>query len=93
MCGISGFISKKYEKSDLIKMTNSLTHRGPDAEGFYFNDEKVIMKLFSNDLILKKKNIVSNLPDGADCLEEGGTWSEERRVCYHAYDEDSDREE
>ena len=25
------------------------------------------MKLFSNDLILKK-NIVSNLPDGADCL-------------------------
>ena len=26
------------------------------------------MKLFSNDLILKKKNIVSNLPDGADCL-------------------------
>ena len=32
-------------------------------------------------------------PDGADCLEEGGTWSEERRVCYHAYDEDSEREE
>ena len=26
------------------------------------------MNLFYNDLILKKKNIVSNLPDGADCL-------------------------
>ena len=26
------------------------------------------MNLFDNDLILKKKNIVSNLPDGADCL-------------------------
>ena len=26
------------------------------------------MKLFSNDLTLKKKNIVSNLPDGADCI-------------------------
>ena len=26
------------------------------------------MNLFGNDLILKKKNIVSNLPDGADCL-------------------------
>lgn len=40
MCGITGFVSKKYGESDLIKMTNSLIHRGPDAEGFYFNDEK-----------------------------------------------------
>lgn len=27
------------------------------------------------------------------CEEDGGTWSEERRACYYAYDEDSDREE
>lgn len=28
-----------------------------------------------------------------ECEEDGGTWSEERRACYHAYDDDSDREE
>ncbi len=40
MCGIAGFISisKIWDKSDLIRMTQSLSHRGPDAEGFYFNN-------------------------------------------------------
>jgi len=38
MCGIAGIIkedSQKY-KPQLKKMTDSLSHRGPDAEGFYF---------------------------------------------------------
>ncbi len=35
MCGIAGFIdrSKKSTSEDLVKMTNVLTHRGPDGEG------------------------------------------------------------
>ena len=37
MCGISGFISKKLIKKDLIKMTNSMQHRGPNANGHYFD--------------------------------------------------------
>ena len=42
MCGISGFISKKYRKEDLIKMNNALTHRGPDASGYFFDQENGI---------------------------------------------------
>ena len=34
MCGICGFISIRSEKKDtLIKMNNTLTHRGPDDHG------------------------------------------------------------
>lgn len=42
MCGISGFFSStnKFSKTDLVNMTNSLAHRGPDAHG-YFIDEQV----------------------------------------------------
>ena len=38
MCGISGFYSaeKTFLKEDLIKMTQLMSHRGPDAEGYYY---------------------------------------------------------
>src|SRR5688572_33294750 len=38
MCGITGFysISRNFEEFNLQKMTKSLAHRGPDAEGIYF---------------------------------------------------------
>ena len=37
MCGIAGFVSKDYGKEELVNMTNSLKHRGPDAFGYFFN--------------------------------------------------------
>jgi asparagine synthase (glutamine-hydrolysing) len=39
MCGIAGFWSKEdsFSKEDLISMTRTLNHRGPDAEGYYFD--------------------------------------------------------
>ncbi len=41
MCGITGIFhnskSKKYQES-LSKMVRSISHRGPDSNGFYFND-------------------------------------------------------
>jgi asparagine synthase (glutamine-hydrolysing) len=37
MCGITGFISKKYTEEQLRCMSNRLAHRGPDADGFYYN--------------------------------------------------------
>ncbi|KHD05761.1 hypothetical protein PN36_08945 [Candidatus Thiomargarita nelsonii] len=39
MCGISGFFSptQKFTKSDLQQMTQVLYHRGPDAEGYFFD--------------------------------------------------------
>ena len=42
MCGISGFISKSFTKEDLIKMNNKLSHRGPDATGFFFDKSRCI---------------------------------------------------
>src|SRR3989339_2168083 len=40
MCGIAGFYSKKYSitADELKEMTRMLSHRGPDAEGFYFQN-------------------------------------------------------
>ncbi|MBO4601004.1 MAG: asparagine synthase (glutamine-hydrolyzing) [Bacilli bacterium] len=39
MCGIAGFINGKDNKKDVIKkMTDRIIHRGPDAEGFYIDD-------------------------------------------------------
>ncbi|MEO8350974.1 MAG: asparagine synthase (glutamine-hydrolyzing) [Chthoniobacteraceae bacterium] len=34
MCGIAGFVGAG-EFGDLVKMTNAIRHRGPDAEGFW----------------------------------------------------------
>ncbi|HOS48128.1 MAG TPA: asparagine synthase (glutamine-hydrolyzing) [Bacteroidia bacterium] len=37
MCGIAGYYSKQgnFNKEHLVKMTDSLKHRGPDAQGFF----------------------------------------------------------
>lgn len=42
MCGITGFLSPNYQRSDLEKMTTALKHRGPDAEGFFWNAQRQI---------------------------------------------------
>ena len=44
MCGITGYYSlqKKFSENDLTQMTNALSHRGPDAAGYFFNQEKTV---------------------------------------------------
>jgi len=37
MCGIAGFVSKKFDEQHLEKMTSMLRHRGPDASGFFYD--------------------------------------------------------
>ncbi|HEY6160181.1 MAG TPA: asparagine synthase (glutamine-hydrolyzing) [Bacteroidia bacterium] len=41
MCGIAGFFTESvvFSRQDLEKMTRALTHRGPDAEGFFMDGE------------------------------------------------------
>lgn len=41
MCGIAGYISNqnKIPVADFMKATQALNHRGPDAEGFYSNED------------------------------------------------------
>ena len=40
MCGITGYYStnNKFIKDDLHLMTNAITHRGPDAEGYFVEE-------------------------------------------------------
>ncbi len=40
MCGIAGFFSKKYDLETLKTMTNSISHRGPDASGYFFDEKR-----------------------------------------------------
>ena len=42
MCGISGFLTKKYNSEHLQKMTDSLSHRGPDADEVFFDETEGI---------------------------------------------------
>ena len=40
MCGIAGFINTSKDKKKIIKaMTDKIIHRGPDAEGFYVDND------------------------------------------------------
>ncbi|KYG82858.1 asparagine synthase (glutamine-hydrolyzing) [Roseivirga echinicomitans] len=43
MCGIAGFIdfSHNSSKEQLVKMTNTLTHRGPDASGYEYAQNEI----------------------------------------------------
>ncbi len=38
MCGISGFASDSLNYDDLVKMTDVQSHRGPDAGGYWFEE-------------------------------------------------------
>ncbi|OOE38687.1 asparagine synthase (glutamine-hydrolyzing), partial [Salinivibrio kushneri] len=40
MCGIAGYIAREsVEKSPLKKMTDAIAHRGPDGEGYYYEND------------------------------------------------------
>ena len=38
MCGFSGFVGNG-NRDDIMAMTSALTHRGPDGEGFFINQD------------------------------------------------------
>jgi len=42
MCGIVGFASQKLERNTLMQMASTLTHRGPDAAGHFFDDQAAV---------------------------------------------------
>ena len=40
MCGIAGLVTKDKNKNQLVKkMSKRIEHRGPDGEGYYFDDD------------------------------------------------------
>jgi len=43
MCGIVGWKSKKnIDKNLIVKMADSIAHRGPDGEGYYYSDDNTL---------------------------------------------------
>ena len=66
MCGIAGFISTHYNKEHLYKMTNSIAHRGPDAEGF-FEDETHGLYLGHRRLSILDLSTTANQPMTSHC--------------------------
>jgi asparagine synthase (glutamine-hydrolysing) len=68
MCGISGYLStpNSLDKKDFILATNQLNHRGPDAEGFYANDNNSVM-LGHKRLSIIDLSTASNQPFFSRC--------------------------
>ena len=66
MCGISGFISKKYSREDLTKMTDALSHRGPDASGYFF-DQHIGIALGHRRLSILDLSETANQPMTSHC--------------------------
>ena len=54
MCGICGFTGAP-DRDLLRSMTRSLTHRGPDGEGFYFDE-----RIGSNDSVLSISQVATS---------------------------------
>lgn len=66
MCGITGFITPKFTKEQLLDMTRSLSHRGPDAEG-YFYDESLNIGLGHRRLSILDLSDQANQPMTSHC--------------------------
>jgi asparagine synthase (glutamine-hydrolysing) len=61
MCGIAGFYSKKFSSQQLQQMTTRLQHRGPDANGYFF-DEKCGIGLGHRRLSIIDLSAAANQP-------------------------------
>lgn len=66
MCGIAGFYSftSTLEKGDLQKMAHCIRHRGPDAEGFFFENKLGLAHRRLSILDLSER---SNQPMHSEC--------------------------
>jgi len=59
MCSISGFISPKFSRSHIQRMNRSMSHRGPDAGGIFFNEAQ-------NVALAHNRLSIIDLSDGAN---------------------------
>lgn len=66
MCGITGFMSSEFTNEHLVDMTRSLKHRGPDAEG-YFYDESLNIGLGHRRLSILDLSDNANQPMTSHC--------------------------
>ena len=68
MCGISAYISNsnKISKADFVQATNTISHRGPDAEGYYENEQNTVL-LGHKRLSIIDLSTASNQPFFSNC--------------------------
>ena len=49
MCGIAGyFLNSKVDKKNIFKMIQAQNHRGPDGQGFYYNNRFIFILIRAN---------------------------------------------
>lgn len=61
MCGIAGYLGKSFNRDHLLTGTTAIRHRGPDAEG-YFVDENAGIGLGHRRLSILDLSAASNQP-------------------------------
>jgi len=66
MCGIAGFFAPSLSGEQIKKMTDSIAHRGPDAEGFY-TDATVGVALGHRRLSILDLSTAANQPFLSQC--------------------------
>ena len=67
MCGIVGYISKtQVDKDSFLSAANTILHRGPNATGFYYNENNTIAFAHQRLSILDL-NEVANQPMYSAC--------------------------
>ena len=42
MCGLAGFFSPNFNREQLARTISSIKHRGPDAEGYFFDPSEQV---------------------------------------------------
>lgn len=68
MCGIAGFIGRG-DQDDLQRMTDAVTHRGPDGEGFHVDGERGVY-------LGHRRLAIIDIKDGAQPM-----WDADESVC------------
>jgi Asparagine synthase (glutamine-hydrolyzing) len=67
MCGILGYISiEPIDKKNFQEASNAIQHRGPDAEGFYFNENNTLA-LAHRRLSILDLSTLANQPFTSNC--------------------------
>ena len=81
MCGITGVFNldgKPFLQSNLVKMANSIAHRGPDDEGFYLKDDIALAH--------KRLSIIDTSPRGVQPMtSKDGKWVIVFNGCIYNY--------
>jgi asparagine synthase (glutamine-hydrolysing) len=68
MCGIAGFVGQG-DYTDLLRMSGALAHRGPDAEGYWYDGEKRVY-------LAHKRLAIIDLRDGVQPM-----WTTDQKLC------------